>query len=121
VSPGSEPPGRSCLRRPDGQTIAIAPTEFETRAATDRFGPQGTDAKSVEEFLVKSDIAFGSVEDVTQRSHRDAALVRSTGYLFSFPFAPIGSSDYLEGLKVLATNVYPQLRRDEDAFSPRSK
>jgi alkanesulfonate monooxygenase SsuD/methylene tetrahydromethanopterin reductase-like flavin-dependent oxidoreductase (luciferase family) len=100
--------------------IAIATADFEARAAKHALRPEGTDAKSVEEFLVKFDIAFGSVDDVVGTLSRDAAVVRSTDYLFSLPFATIGSPDYLEGLQVLAAEIHPKLQRDEDAFTPRS-
>ena len=57
------------------------------------------------------DVAFGSVDDVVETLNGDAAVSRSTNYLFSLPFAATGSDAYKQGLDVVATEVYPRLRR----------
>jgi len=100
--------------------IAVAIAAFEDPDSEQWRRPEKTDAKSVEDYLVDFDIAFGSVDDVVETLNRDAAVARSTNYLFSLPFAPTGSPAYLEGLEVLATEIYPQLRREADAFTPRT-
>jgi alkanesulfonate monooxygenase SsuD/methylene tetrahydromethanopterin reductase-like flavin-dependent oxidoreductase (luciferase family) len=102
------------------EAIAIAVAGYEANETEHPLRPESADAKSVEEFLVKFDIAFGSVDDVAETLNRDAAVLRSTNYLFSLPFAPTGSPAYREGLEVLATEIYPQLRRADDAFTPRT-
>jgi alkanesulfonate monooxygenase SsuD/methylene tetrahydromethanopterin reductase-like flavin-dependent oxidoreductase (luciferase family) len=102
------------------EAIAIAKADFEARAAEHPRGPENTDPKSVEEYLVEFDIAFGSVDDVVETLNRDAAVARSTNYLFSLPFSPTGSPAYREGLEVIATEIYPRLRRADDAFTART-
>jgi alkanesulfonate monooxygenase SsuD/methylene tetrahydromethanopterin reductase-like flavin-dependent oxidoreductase (luciferase family) len=102
------------------EAIEIATAEFEERDTGHPQRPESTDAKSVEEYLVKSDIAFGAADDVVETLSHDAAVVRSTNYLFNFPFAPSGSPAFREGLEVLAAEVYPRLRRDADAFTVRT-
>lgn len=103
------------------EAIEIATADFEERDAGHPQRPEGTDAKSVEEYLIKSDIAFGSVDDLVAALGRDAAVVRSTSYLFNFPFAPSGSPAFRESLEVLAAEVYPRLRLAADAFTVRSE
>ena len=93
------------------EAIEIAAADFEAREADHPLGPEGTDAKSVEEYLVKFDIAFGSVDDVVAALNHDRAVVRATNYLFSLPFAATGSAAYREGLAVLAAEIHPRLRR----------
>jgi alkanesulfonate monooxygenase SsuD/methylene tetrahydromethanopterin reductase-like flavin-dependent oxidoreductase (luciferase family) len=102
------------------EAIQIAAANFEEREPAYPQRPESTDAKSVEEFLIKFDIAFGTPDDVAETLSRDAAVVRSTNYLFSFPFAPNGSPAFREGLEVVAAEIYPRLRRDEGAVTPRS-
>jgi alkanesulfonate monooxygenase SsuD/methylene tetrahydromethanopterin reductase-like flavin-dependent oxidoreductase (luciferase family) len=101
------------------EAIEIATADFEERDTDHPQRPESTDAKSVEEYLIKSDIAFGAADDVVETLSRDAAVVRSTNYLFNFPFAPSGSPAFREGLEVLAAEIYPRLRRNEGAFAPR--
>jgi alkanesulfonate monooxygenase SsuD/methylene tetrahydromethanopterin reductase-like flavin-dependent oxidoreductase (luciferase family) len=93
------------------EAIAIAQADFEARSADHPLLPEGTDAASVEKFLVGFDVAFGSVDDVVETLNGDAAVSRSTNYLFSLPFAATGSDAYKQGLDVVATEVYPRLRR----------
>jgi alkanesulfonate monooxygenase SsuD/methylene tetrahydromethanopterin reductase-like flavin-dependent oxidoreductase (luciferase family) len=102
------------------EAIEIATAEYEQRDAGHPQRPESTDAKSVEEYLIKWDTVFGSVDDIVAALSGDAAFVRSTNYLFNFPFAPSGSPAFRESLEVLAAEVYPRLRRDEDAFTVRS-
>ena len=102
------------------EAIEIATADFEERDTDHPQRPEGTDAKSVAEHLIKSDIAFGSADDVAETLSRDAAVVRSTSYLFNFPFAPSGTPAFRESLEVLAAEVYPRLRLADDAFTVRS-
>jgi hypothetical protein len=102
------------------EAIEIALADFEARSDEHLLRPEDSDPQSVEDYLVKFDIAFGSVDDVVETLSHDAAVVRSTNYLFSLPFAPTGSPAYREGLEVLATEVHPRLRLRADAFTPRS-
>lgn len=90
--------------------IATAAADFEARPDDHPFGPESLDAKSVEEFLVKVDVAFGSVEDVVEALNRDAAVARSTNYLFNLPYVAAGSDAHHESLELIATEVYPHLR-----------
>jgi alkanesulfonate monooxygenase SsuD/methylene tetrahydromethanopterin reductase-like flavin-dependent oxidoreductase (luciferase family) len=94
--------------------ISIAAADFEARESEHPLLPKGKDAKSIEEYLVEHDIAYGSVDDVVESLNQDAAVARSTNYLFSFPFVPTGSPAYREDLGLLATEIYPRLRRRED-------
>jgi len=100
------------------EAIGIATADFEERDTGHPQRPERTDAKSVEEYLVKSDIAFGSPDEVAELLNQDAAVARSTNYLFNFPFAPSGSPAFREGLEVLAAEVYPRLRRAAGALAP---
>jgi alkanesulfonate monooxygenase SsuD/methylene tetrahydromethanopterin reductase-like flavin-dependent oxidoreductase (luciferase family) len=94
------------------EAIEIAAADFENRAADHPVGPESTDARSVEEYLVTFDISFGSVDDVVESLNQDAAVVRATNYLFSLPFAATGSAGYREDLAVLAAEIYPRIRHD---------
>jgi alkanesulfonate monooxygenase SsuD/methylene tetrahydromethanopterin reductase-like flavin-dependent oxidoreductase (luciferase family) len=102
------------------EAINVAIAEFETHPNDHLVRPEANDAKSVEEYLIKFDIAFGSVDDVVETLSGDAAVTRSSNYLFSLPFAATGSPLYLEHLTVLANEIHPRLRRDEDALIPRT-
>jgi alkanesulfonate monooxygenase SsuD/methylene tetrahydromethanopterin reductase-like flavin-dependent oxidoreductase (luciferase family) len=92
------------------QAIATAIADFEARPDDHPFGPESLDAKSVEEFLVNVDVVFGSVDDVVEALNRDAAVARSTNYLFNLPYAATGSDAYKESLGTIATEIYPHLR-----------
>lgn len=94
--------------------ISIAAADFAAREAEHPLLPESNDDRSIEEYLVEHDIAYGSVDDVVESLNHDAAVARSTNYLFSFPFAPTGSPAYREDLGLLATEIYPRLRRRED-------
>jgi alkanesulfonate monooxygenase SsuD/methylene tetrahydromethanopterin reductase-like flavin-dependent oxidoreductase (luciferase family) len=100
--------------------IAHATADFEARDAEHPLKPEGSDAASVEKFLTEHDIAFGSADDVVEALSHDAAVVRSTNYLFNLPFAATGSPLYREGLEVIAAEIHPRLHLREDAFTPRS-
>jgi alkanesulfonate monooxygenase SsuD/methylene tetrahydromethanopterin reductase-like flavin-dependent oxidoreductase (luciferase family) len=102
------------------EAVAVAKADFEARADDHPRKPEGTDTRSIEEYLIGFDIAFGSVEDVVGALNCDAAVARSTNYLLSLPFAPTGSPYYREGLELLADEVHPRLRRDPYAFTPRT-
>jgi alkanesulfonate monooxygenase SsuD/methylene tetrahydromethanopterin reductase-like flavin-dependent oxidoreductase (luciferase family) len=95
------------------QAIADAIADFEARPESHPFGPQSLDASSVEEFLTKYDVVFGSVEDAVEALNQDAAVARSTNYLFSLPWGDPGSSAYRESLEIIATEIHPRLERRE--------
>jgi alkanesulfonate monooxygenase SsuD/methylene tetrahydromethanopterin reductase-like flavin-dependent oxidoreductase (luciferase family) len=86
--------------------------DFEARAQAHPIRPDGTDAASIEEYLTKGDVAFGSVADVVDALNGDAAVARSTNYLFNFPYTPGSSPALREALEVLAVEVYPRLRHE---------
>ena len=92
------------------QAIAVAAADFERRPDDHPIGPGSLDPISVEEFLVDGDVVFGSVEDVTEALNRDAAVTRSTNYLFNLPYAAPSSTAYNESLEMIATAIYPHLR-----------
>jgi alkanesulfonate monooxygenase SsuD/methylene tetrahydromethanopterin reductase-like flavin-dependent oxidoreductase (luciferase family) len=96
------------------EAIAIAAADLEARASDHPVKPQDTDATSIEAYLIEHDIAYGSVDDVVETLNGDAAVSRSTNYLFNFPFAPTGSRFYRDDLARVAAEVYPRLRRRED-------
>lgn len=68
------------------QAIATAVADLEARAESHPFGPESLDAESVAGFLTNADVAFGSVDDVIEALNRDAAVARSTTYLFNLPY-----------------------------------
>jgi len=65
-------------------------------------------AGSPEEYLEKSNIAYGSPEQVTERLLADAAVVRSTDYLFSTAL-PTDSTEFADNLQLIADEIYPHL------------
>jgi alkanesulfonate monooxygenase SsuD/methylene tetrahydromethanopterin reductase-like flavin-dependent oxidoreductase (luciferase family) len=92
------------------EAIAAAAADFEARTNDHPFAPESLDATSVEAFLIDLDVVFGSAEDVVEALNRDAAVVRSTNYLFNLPYTEPGSSAYKESLEIIATQVHPHLR-----------
>ena len=92
------------------QAIATAVADFEARSDSHPFGPESLDAESVAEFLIKADVAFGSADDVVEALNLDAAVARSTTYLFNLPYTPAGSSAQDEALEIIATEIYPHLQ-----------
>jgi hypothetical protein len=60
------------------EAIEIATATFEERGTDHHQPPESADAKSIEEYLIKPDIVFGSADDVVEALSRDAAVVRST-------------------------------------------
>jgi alkanesulfonate monooxygenase SsuD/methylene tetrahydromethanopterin reductase-like flavin-dependent oxidoreductase (luciferase family) len=102
---------RSLLIAPSRErAIAAAIADIEGRPDGHPFGPENLDAESVAAFLVKADVAFGSVDDVVEALNRDAAVSRSTTYLFNLPYVAAGSSAHEESLELIATEIYPHLR-----------
>jgi len=65
-------------------------------------------SSSPADFLEKSNIAYGSPEQVVERLLSDPALVRSTDYLFSTPL-PIESTEFAESIQLIADEIYPHL------------
>lgn len=68
----------------------------------------GFGAGSPEEFLARSNVFYGEVDELVEALHADAAVVRSTDYLFSIPL-PNGSPEFREALRVIADEVFPRL------------
>jgi alkanesulfonate monooxygenase SsuD/methylene tetrahydromethanopterin reductase-like flavin-dependent oxidoreductase (luciferase family) len=92
------------------QAIATAAADVEARPDSHPFGPKSLDPESVAEFLINADVVFGSADDVVEALNRDAAVARSTTYLFNLPYAVAGSTAQDESLEMIATEIYPHLR-----------
>jgi len=92
------------------QAIADAVADVEARPDSHPFGPESLDEESVAAFLTKADVVFGSTEDVIEGLNKDAAVARSTTYLFNLPYTPAGSTAQDEALELIATEVYPHMR-----------
>jgi alkanesulfonate monooxygenase SsuD/methylene tetrahydromethanopterin reductase-like flavin-dependent oxidoreductase (luciferase family) len=92
------------------QAIEAAIADVKARPGSHPFGPKSSDAESVAEFLVSADVVFGSVDDVIETLNGDAAVSRSTTYLFNLPYVAAGSDAHEEALEIIATEVYPHLR-----------
>jgi len=88
---------------------ALAVAEEDLRRREHATLPGQRTFATVEEYLVDSDIAFGTAEDIVETLSRDRAFVRSTDYLFSLPYAPVGTPEYHAGLRVVADEVFPGL------------
>ena len=69
-----------------------------------RFDP----AADVETYLVSSNIAFGSAEDIVERLRTDAAVRRSTTVLYSIPL-PFDSAEYHRALALVADEVHTRI------------
>ena len=112
---------RSIILAPSRQeAIESARADFEEREHAHPVRPESTDAASIEDYLTKADVAFGSADDVVEFLNHDAAVARSTNYLFNFPYTPGGSPALREALEVLAVKVYPRLRRARVAYGRAS-
>jgi alkanesulfonate monooxygenase SsuD/methylene tetrahydromethanopterin reductase-like flavin-dependent oxidoreductase (luciferase family) len=68
----------------------------------------GFGAASAQEYLQRSNVYYGTVEEIAERLNEDAAVARSTDYLFSLPL-PNGSVEFHDGVRVIADELYPRL------------
>lgn len=68
----------------------------------------GFGAKSPDDFLARSNVYYGEVNDIAERLNNDAAVARSTDYLFSIPL-PNDSPEFFESLRVIANEIYTRL------------
>ncbi|GGF22083.1 LLM class flavin-dependent oxidoreductase [Subtercola lobariae] len=68
----------------------------------------GFGATSPEQFLKQSNVYYGSPDEIGEQLADDAAVARSTDYLFSIPL-PNASREFSEGLRVIADEIYPRL------------
>ncbi|MGA1837974.1 LLM class flavin-dependent oxidoreductase [Herbiconiux sp. 11R-BC] len=68
----------------------------------------GFGASSPREFLDRSNVYYGTVEEIAERLAADEAVTRSTDYLFSIPL-PNGSPEFDESLRLIADELYPRL------------
>jgi alkanesulfonate monooxygenase SsuD/methylene tetrahydromethanopterin reductase-like flavin-dependent oxidoreductase (luciferase family) len=103
------------------EAVRIAAQHYASVADDRPFRPKGLDAKSVEAHLRESDVYFGPVDDVVDGLNNDNAVNRSTNYLFNTPFHASGTPQFRESLAVIATEVYPRVRRVPDALRVRSE
>ncbi len=78
------------------------------------------DSNAVEAYLRKTDVYFGTVDDVVDGLNSDNTVNRSTNYLFNTPFYPSGTTQFRESLAVIANEVYPRVRRVPDALTLRT-
>jgi alkanesulfonate monooxygenase SsuD/methylene tetrahydromethanopterin reductase-like flavin-dependent oxidoreductase (luciferase family) len=65
-------------------------------------------ASSAEEYLSVSNVYYGTADEIAERLNDDAAVARSTEYLFSIPL-PNSSPEYRAALGVIADELYPRL------------
>jgi alkanesulfonate monooxygenase SsuD/methylene tetrahydromethanopterin reductase-like flavin-dependent oxidoreductase (luciferase family) len=103
------------------EAVRIAARHYVSAEQDSPFRPASLDAKSVEAHLRKSDVYFGTVDDVVDGLNNDTAVSRSTNYLFNMPFYAAGTPQFRESLAVVATKVYPRVRRVPDALRVRSE
>jgi hypothetical protein len=103
------------------EAIKIAVNHYASIDEDSPFKPEGLDPGSVEAHLRKFDVYFGTVDDVVEGLNDDNAVNRSTNYLFNTPFHPSGTPQFRESLAVIATEVYPRVRRGPDALRVRSE
>jgi alkanesulfonate monooxygenase SsuD/methylene tetrahydromethanopterin reductase-like flavin-dependent oxidoreductase (luciferase family) len=103
------------------EAVRIAAEHYATVKDDSPFRPAGLDAKSVEAHLRKFDVYFGTIDDVVDGLNNDNAVNRSTNYLFNTPFYASGTPQFRETLTVIATEVYPRVRRVPDALRVRSE
>ncbi|MEF2977265.1 LLM class flavin-dependent oxidoreductase [Subtercola sp. YIM 133946] len=68
----------------------------------------GFGATSPDDYLARSNVYYGEIEDIAERLNDDAAVARSTDYLFSIPL-PNDSPEFLESLHVIADELYTRL------------
>jgi alkanesulfonate monooxygenase SsuD/methylene tetrahydromethanopterin reductase-like flavin-dependent oxidoreductase (luciferase family) len=105
------------------EAIRIAAAQYAVIPADNPFRPEGLDfddTNAVEAYLRKSDVYFGTVDDVVEGLNRDNTVNRSTNYLFNTPFYPSGTTQFRESLAVIANEVYPRVRRVPDALTVRT-
>jgi alkanesulfonate monooxygenase SsuD/methylene tetrahydromethanopterin reductase-like flavin-dependent oxidoreductase (luciferase family) len=101
--------------------VQIAVNHYASSVEDSPFKPESLDPGSVEGHLRKFDVYFGTVDDVVEGLNNDNAVNRSTNYLFNTPFYPSGTPQFRESLAVIATEVYPRVRRVPDALRVRSE
>ena len=101
--------------------VRIAVNHYASVEVDGPFKPESLDPDSVEAHLRKSDVYFGTVEDVVEGLNSDNAVNRSTNYLFNMPFYRGGTPQFRESLAVIAAEVYPRVRRVPDALRVRSE
>ncbi|MFH8249617.1 LLM class flavin-dependent oxidoreductase [Microbacterium sp. B2969] len=68
----------------------------------------GFGATTAEEFLSRSNVYYGSVDEIAERLGADEAVARSTEYLFSIPL-PNSSPEFRDALAVVANELHPRL------------
>jgi alkanesulfonate monooxygenase SsuD/methylene tetrahydromethanopterin reductase-like flavin-dependent oxidoreductase (luciferase family) len=68
----------------------------------------GFGATSPEDFLRRSNVAYGTTDEIAERLQEDAAVARSTDYLFTIPL-PNGSPEFRAGVRAIAEEIYPRL------------
>jgi alkanesulfonate monooxygenase SsuD/methylene tetrahydromethanopterin reductase-like flavin-dependent oxidoreductase (luciferase family) len=103
------------------EAVRIAARHYATAGDDAPFRPKSLDAESVEAHLRKFDVYFGTIDDVVDGLNNDNAVSRSTNYLFNTPFYASGTPQFRESLEVIATEVYPRVRRVPDALRVRSE
>jgi alkanesulfonate monooxygenase SsuD/methylene tetrahydromethanopterin reductase-like flavin-dependent oxidoreductase (luciferase family) len=103
------------------EAVRIAAEHYASVKDDSPFKPAGLDANSVEAHLRKLDVYFGTIDDVVDGLNNDNAVNRSTNYLFNTPFYASGTPQFRESLAVIATEVYPRVRRVPDALRVRSE
>ena len=101
--------------------VQIAVNHYASIDQDTPFKPESLDPGSVEAHLRKFDVYFGTVDDVVEGLNNDNAVNRSTNYLFNTPFYRSGTPRFRESLAVIATEVYPRVRRVPDALLVRSE
>ena len=103
------------------EAVRVAAEHYASADRDSPFRPQSLDLESVETHLRKTDVYFGPVDDVVAALNNDDAVTRSTNYLFNTPFYASGTPQFRESLAVIATEVYPRVRRVPDALRVRSE
>jgi alkanesulfonate monooxygenase SsuD/methylene tetrahydromethanopterin reductase-like flavin-dependent oxidoreductase (luciferase family) len=103
------------------EAVRIAAEHFASADQDSPFRPASLDAVTVEAYLRKSDVYFGTVDDLVDGLNNDTAVSRSSNYLFNTPFYASGTPQFRESLAVIAAEVYPRVHRVPDALRVRSE
>ena len=94
-------------------TEAITLLERHLERQPERF-PRISAGQDLRDYLASSNIAYGSVDQIVDTLHADAAVVRSTDILFSQAL-PLDAPEYLEGQERIANEVFPLIERSAAA------
>jgi alkanesulfonate monooxygenase SsuD/methylene tetrahydromethanopterin reductase-like flavin-dependent oxidoreductase (luciferase family) len=103
------------------EAVKVAVEHYTSVDRDSPMRPPSLDAAAVEAYLRKSDVYFGTADDIVGALNSDTAVTRSTNYLFNTPFYASGTPQFRESLAVIAAEVYPRVHRVPDTLQVRSE